>query len=327
MSSIKTEQPTIYRLFSKLIKKERLQHAYLFEGNIGTGKKRTALWIAKTLYCVNLGKDLTPCDECYQCKRIDSHQHPDVVEVEPDGLSIKVDQVRQLKGEFSTSGMEGKQKVIIIDDVEKMTVNAANSLLKFLEEPAGALTAFLLTAQKQSILPTIISRCQVVSFPDQSIKGRINYLKQYGISEGQASILCRLTQSNEEAVHLNNETNLNEIIDASWRWFKLQMDKNSQSFVFVHTDLMPLLNNRDEYHRLLDLILYFYRDLLTLYFIKDAGIAFEKYRQTLEEYTKWLTADQISNVIEYILESKKKLTSNVAAQGIFEDLSLRINEL
>lgn len=327
MSSIKAEQPTIYRLFSKLIQKQRLQHAYLFEGNTGTGKKRTALWIAKTLYCINLGEDLTPCQECYQCNRIDTHQHPDVVEVNPEGLSIKVDQVRQLKGEFSTSGMEGKQKIIIIDDVEKMTVNAANSLLKFLEEPAGALTAFLLTSQKQNILPTIISRCQVVSFPNQNPEGRTEHLKQHGISEGQASILSRLTQSNEEAIYLNDQTNLNDVVDASWHWFQLQMDKNSQSFVFVHTDLMPLLNNRDDYHRLLDLILYIYRDLLTLYFKKDADIAFEKYRRKLEEYTRWLTVDQISSVIEYILKSKKKLNSNVAAQGIFEDLSLKINEL
>jgi len=327
MPSIKTEQPNIYRLFSKLMKEKRLQHAYLFEGSVGTGKKRVVLWIAKTLYCVNLQDDLTPCNECYQCTRINTHQHPDVIEIKPEGLSIKVDQVRQLKSEFSTSGMEGQQKIIVIDDAEKMTVNAANSLLKFLEEPAGKIVAFLLTSQKQNILPTIISRSQVVSFSDQNPEDRLEYLNRNGIPKGQASILSRLTQSNEEAIRLNEEENFNEVINASWRWFKLQMDKNPQAFVFVQTDLMPLLNNRDEYHRLFDLILYIYRDLLTLHFREDAHIAYWKYKESLLKYTKQLTSHQISSAIEYILDSKKKLNSNVAAQGLFEDLTLKINEL
>jgi len=223
--------------------------------------------------------------------------------------------------------LEGQQKILIIDDVEKMTANAANSLLKFLEEPAGKITAFLITSQKQNILPTVISRCQVISFSNQSPEKRMSYLKQNGVSEGQASILSRLTQSNEEAIRLNDEENFNEVIDASWRWFKLQMDKNPQAFVFVQTDLMPLLNNRDEYHRLLDLVLYIYRDLLTLHFKEDPKVAYWKYKQNLTEYTTWLTSSQISKAIEYILESKKKLNSNVAAQGIFEDLSLKISEL
>ncbi|MFX3864258.1 DNA polymerase III subunit delta', partial [Streptococcus suis] len=93
----------------------------------------------------------------------DSGNHPDVHWIEPDGQSIKKGQIEALQEEFSKTGVESNQKLYIIRHADKMTNNAANSLLKFLEEPHRGTTAVLLTEQYHRMLPTIISRCQVLS--------------------------------------------------------------------------------------------------------------------------------------------------------------------
>jgi len=325
MTTLQTKQPDIFRLFSKLLRNKKLQHAYLLEGLKGTGKKDMALWVAESLFCVNVEDGEEPCGECYQCQRIESHQHPDTIEIIPEGLSIKIDQVRELKKEFSKSGMESKQKVIIIEDAEKMTANAANGLLKFLEEPEGDVTIFLLTSAKQNLLPTIVSRCQVVQFKTQTLDLRLEELEARGISSDQAGLLSKLTQSNMEAERLIEETNLKELTEVIWKWFKFMMKNDGQAFVFVGTTVMPQVSNREEQHLVLDLLLFIYQDLLTLFYKKE-GIAFVKYQSELNEYAVQLSSKKIAESLLVILEGKKKLNSNVAAQGVFEDLTLQLLE-
>ena len=103
------------------------------------------------LFCQNPDDQGFPCGVCNECRRIIEKEHPDVVEIEPDGQSIKVDQVRFLKSEFSKSAVEGNQKVFIIFAAETMTTSAANSLLKFIEEPVGNTVAFLITSNRNLI--------------------------------------------------------------------------------------------------------------------------------------------------------------------------------
>src|SRR5690625_4921077 len=166
MASVVNKQPEIRELLAKIVKNNQLQHAYIFEGVAGAGKYEMAKWLAKAINCLNQTADGEPCGSCNQCLRIEQEEHPDVTMVEPDGLSIKVDQVRANKDEFSKSGMESRRKILIIEDMDKMTTSAANSLLKFIEEPEGEITILLLTTEVQQLLPTIVSRCQLIHFPE-----------------------------------------------------------------------------------------------------------------------------------------------------------------
>jgi len=322
MSTNTIKQPSISRLFLQLIEKDSLQHAYLFEGKTGTGKKETALWIAQSLFCQNYSDG--PCGECHTCQRIASHQHPDVIELEPEGLSIKIAQVRGLKQEFTKSGMEGRKKLVMVKDVEKMTTQAANSLLKFLEEPDGDIVVILMTTAKHQLLPTILSRVQLIHFPQLSKEQRLLALEEAGLSKERAAVLSQLTSDTEEAIQLSENESLTALIEAVWKWYLTFSKKDDQAFIYVHTDIMPLVKEKAEYHRVMDLFLIVLQDILNTQLSKNYTVGYLKYQAKIQEEAERLSAATLADLMEIILTGKKYLDSNVAAQGVFEKVALEM---
>ncbi|MGQ0421614.1 AAA family ATPase, partial [Bacillus sp. HC-Mk] len=136
------------------------------------------------------------------CKRIDSGNHPNLHIVKPDGLSIKKQQIHDLQEEFSKTGLEANKKIYIIEHADRMTANAANTLLKFLEEPSSDTTAILLTEQSHQILNTILSRCQVVTFRPLPTESLIRRLQDEGITASLSTLAAQLTNSFDEALAL-----------------------------------------------------------------------------------------------------------------------------
>ena len=319
--NLQSIQPIIYNQLEKTIKKNQLTHAYLFEGVSGTGKKDMALWVATSLFCQN-PIDGLPCQECESCLRVLKQVHPDVIELAPDGLSIKVEQVRQLKTEFSKSGVEGQQKVFIIEDAEKMTAGAANSLLKFLEEPNGRAIAFLLTTAKQRLLPTILSRCQLIHFRNLSKQQLLDELEEKELPNNQSALLVQLTNSLETAVLMNEDEWFNEAAKIGYRWFVQITNKKVESFIFVQTDIMPHFKERNHYLLAIDLLLLAYRDVLKTHYGVIDILAYPQYEEQIRKLAKQFSGEELSQSIEIILQSRKKLESNVNAQGVFEQLTL-----
>jgi DNA polymerase-3 subunit delta' len=153
---------------------ERISHAYLFYGPQGVGKFKTAVVFAQLLNCAN-PLNAEPCGNCLPCRKIASGNHPDFEVIKPDGASIKIEQMRALQEKVYFKCYEGKFKVIIIDDAHLLTREAANSLLKVLEEPPSE-TVFILLADDLNKLPvTIQSRCQPLSFAylDETVISRV----------------------------------------------------------------------------------------------------------------------------------------------------------
>ena len=310
--------------FQQKIQHNKLAHAYLFEGTRGTGKKELALWIAAGLFCQN-NQDGTPCAACQNCTRVLEQHHPDVVEVEPEGLSIKVEQIRYLKSEFGKSGVEGNQKIFIVSDVEKMTVGAANSLLKFLEEPSGNVTAFLLTTAKQRILPTILSRCQMIHFSPLPKNVLQQELEEKGVSKNQAALLVHLTNDIEKAYEMSQDEWFMDAHSMIWKWFMKIAKKDKQSFIYVQTAIMSQFKERSQYLLALELLLLIYRDALKLaYDAETAQLAFPRHQEELTQFVHAKSSKIIVLSIEEVLASQKKLDSNVNAQGIFEQLTIRL---
>jgi DNA polymerase-3 subunit delta' len=169
----------------------RLAHAYLFVGKEGIGKRLVALNLAKALNCPRNGED--PCDECPSCLKIDHLHHPDVLLVEPQGQWILIDQIRDLQRELSHKPFEGKRRVCILRGSDRMRQEAANALLKILEEPPLHTVLILLASHSDLMLPTIISRCQQISFHPLPVKRVIEVIRsRLELNDEEAHILASL---------------------------------------------------------------------------------------------------------------------------------------
>src|SRR5699024_4346911 len=169
--------------------------------------------LAMTLFCES-SDGLEPCQSCPVCQRVDSGNHPDVHWIEPDGNSIKNDQIKLLRKEFAYTGYESEKKVYIISAAETLTVNAANRILKFLEEPDMETTAILLTDNVKGILPTIQSRCQIIDLKPletTAFQHRLVELKDTSITESNARFLSALTNNIDEAITFHDEGKVYEI--------------------------------------------------------------------------------------------------------------------
>jgi len=143
--------------------KNKMGHAYLFRGPDGVGKKRAALTLAAYLNC-KAQQAQDSCGRCSSCRKYFSGNHPDLVLVQPDGAAIKIGQVRELKHQLAFPPLEAAVRVVILEDIHTMRREAANSLLKTLEEPASGNLLILTADLAGDVLSTILSRCQIIPF-------------------------------------------------------------------------------------------------------------------------------------------------------------------
>jgi DNA polymerase-3 subunit delta' len=162
-------QPKAVNLLSRALDGNRLAHGYLFTGPAGVGKKETALALTAGLLC-SATVDERPCGLCGGCIKFASGNHPDFITIQPDGAAIKIDQVRGLKKSLSFPPFEGGRRIVLIEDVQTMRREAANSLLKILEEPPPDNLLLLIASDSEPLLPTIVSRCQVIPFVPLSLE-------------------------------------------------------------------------------------------------------------------------------------------------------------
>lgn len=320
-------QEQLTQHFAKIIKNKTLAHAYLFNGDSGVGKLDLAVWIAQGVFCENLNSDGTPCLKCNSCLRIAENEHPDVIQIIPEGKSIKVDEIRFLKSEFAKSGVESNRKIFIIKDADKMTVNAANSLLKFIEEPFGEVTAFLLTSHINQILPTIVSRCQVVEFKQRQLKMVYDQLIEQQIDTSVACVLAHLNADIATLVELGNDEHFLKFLKEFESWFKLVLENDPQAFVMVQTRLMLLLDERQFQEYTLELINLANRDLLLGRYQQNEQIAFKKQQDQWKKLSQNMSSMQLVSGIQRALQCQDQWNANMAFQNILEALTLSLYEI
>lgn len=159
-------QPQVRDYLRSSLTNDRITHAYLFTGPAGSNKTQAAYAFAQALVCPQgpTGPRGSACGACEGCTRVKRRVHPDVHYLAPEGTAYLVEQIRDVVADVSLAPIQAKRKIYIIDRADLMNVNAANAFLKTLEEPPDDVVFILLGRTRESVLPTIASRCQIVPF-------------------------------------------------------------------------------------------------------------------------------------------------------------------
>lgn len=202
----------IKELLTNSIKNNKTSHSYLFIGIDGIGKKLIAKEFAKMILCNDENNKY--CQKCKSCIEFDTNNNPDFKIIEPDGNSIKIDQIREFQNRVSEKPIISNKKVYIINDSDKMTVEAQNCLLKTLEEPPEFVTIILIGSNENAFLNTIKSRCMILHF--EKIQNQIikKYIKEnYDLNLDSCNITDFFQGSIGKAIQVKEKKELYEKIE------------------------------------------------------------------------------------------------------------------
>ncbi|MFN3740791.1 MAG: DNA polymerase III subunit delta' [Thermodesulfovibrionales bacterium] len=171
-------QAVALRILRGMLKQGRLPHALLFTGEPGVGKLFTAKELLKAINCKNSDEEFNPCDNCRNCRLIESFNFPDLFFIKPEGEQIKVETIREINEFLNMTPYEGSTKMVLINEADKLNISAANAFLKTLEEPPRDSIIILIT-EKPDLLPdTIRSRCVRIAFTPLSKEETSEVLKR-----------------------------------------------------------------------------------------------------------------------------------------------------
>jgi DNA polymerase III subunit delta' len=252
-------QPLAVRLLSQASAGGRVSHAYLFSGPDGTGKRTVALELAKRLLCARPSED-GACDACPACRKASAWFHPDILLVEPDGRSIRIEQTRDLQRQLYIRPAEGSWRVGIVDGADRMGHEAANSILKLLEEPPGYAVLTLLTANLAGVLPTIISRCQVINFQPLAPDTIEQRLREQGVETATAAVAAALSGGSlGKALEMASGEQVGQVREET-RQLLAGLDRLDDHTALATAE--ELDKRREELPRWLDLLLLWLRDLV-----------------------------------------------------------------
>ncbi|KXH86846.1 DNA polymerase III subunit delta' [Sporosarcina sp. HYO08] len=324
-AQLEKNQQAVYKRLSSSFKNNRIGHAYLFDGSRGTGKMAAALFFAKLLLCEKPNNNV-PCETCPSCRRVRSGNHPNVTIIEPDGQDIKRGQMSDLIFKMTKKGYESGRKIYIVSSAERMNVSAANTLLKFLEEPEGEVTAILLTDAYQAILPTIQSRCQRISFLPPSREMLIDALVKKELTDAMAATVSMVTADLDEAYRLASDEQFVHMRKTVLKLVEALDRHVHEALLFIHSDWIPLFKEKEDFERGLDLLLYAYRDIVSVKAALQSMPTYPDQQQFFNNLSIKMPYNQLSLMMEAILQAKKYLHSNMNRTLLMEQLVLNMQE-
>ncbi|MDH3454062.1 MAG: DNA polymerase III subunit delta' [Desulfuromonadales bacterium] len=297
----------------------RLAHAYLFSGPDGIGKRLMALALARAVVCL----EQRGCGHCQACRKIDHQNHPDLHMLEPDGNSIKIEQIRTFQRELNFKPLEAPRKICLIEQAEAMTVGAANALLKTLEEPRGDTLLILLSAQPNRLLETIRSRCQPLPFtrhPNSRIQAELE--KQLGIESTESHVLAALSEGSfKKAFGKDRELYLEQRREL----LKTLTGLSSGSILPILDFAEQLAADKTILPDILEIFQAFYRDvLMTLQGRGDEELVNLDLKDKVRRVSGRETAATILAKLDALIEVRRQLDRNVNRQLAMEVLLLRL---
>jgi DNA polymerase III subunit delta' len=251
------------QLLSEHIAKGRTRQAYLFTGPHGIGKRTLALRFFQAINCLEPPAPGQFCRTCSSCRRIDQMQHPDLdtLQAEQEGGTLKVDQIRLLQRNLSLTPYEAKTRMALLLRFEEANPSASNALLKTLEEPSPQVVLVLTAVSSESLLPTIVSRCEVLRLGHAPLQAVTDYLhKNKGLQVEQSELLAHLS-AGRVGYACNLHEDPNKLAQRqTWIDDLLQLLNSGRVARFSYAE--SLSKNKDQARQVLQLWLSYWRDVL-----------------------------------------------------------------
>lgn len=308
------------------IKRDKVSHAYILDGPDMSGKKMIADAFSMTLECEKKGTE--PCMECHSCKQALGKNQPDIIYLQHEKPNtISVDDIRsQINNDIGVKPYSSPYKVYIVDEAEKMNVQAQNALLKTIEEPPAYAVILLLTNNAEIFLPTILSRCVRLSLkavPDEKIKAYL--MENYEVPDYKADVCVAFAQGNVgKAIELAESEDFNEIKNSALQLIKRLDDIE----LYEMTEAVKQISNyKLKINDYFDLIMIWYRDVLLYKATADVNkLIFKEEVYEIKKEASRSSYGGIENILEALEKAKIRLNANVNFDLVIELLLLTIKE-
>jgi DNA polymerase-3 subunit delta' len=310
------------RFLTQMLEKRSIPTALLFTGVDGIGRQSAAITLGMALNCSN-AVGVEACKKCASCRKVISGSHPDIIIVRPEGVFIKIDQVRDISRQLKFAPLEGGWRIVIINDAQAMNLEASNAILKILEEPPKR-TLFILTAsQTTDLLPTIVSRCQQIAFrPISHEKVAQLLIKARGLDTQTARALAISTKGSiGKALSTDGEqwkawrSTLVEHISA------LSGETLQPLFAFAET----LSKDKGKVADALEMIMMWYRDILMVKVAPDRTIN-EDFETKIRKSAEGESVESLLEKVEAVHSAQKAISRNANARLTIEVMLLRLRE-
>ena len=299
----------------------RVPHAYLFHGTKGIGKRTTSEIFAKALNC--LEGNLDSCDRCSSCLKIDHGNHPDVITIEPEGNFIKINAIKDLRSQMKFRPLEGRKRVFIMVDADKMNNVSANSLLKTLEEPSPSNILILITSRHYLLPATVLSRCQQLSFNPIRRDTIASFLERRLSLDRESACLLASSSGGSigRALEMNKDSYLtfrNEIIE------KLSTGNTKDPLKFLSL-MGDFGKERKEVTERLDILRSWYRDILVY---RETGetesLVHQDRVETIKDFAERLSGSNILKSIGTINRASSAIEQNANRDLALEWMMFRL---
>ena len=292
------KQPIFNKILEKAILKSNYAQAYILVGNNIEYVKSKAILLAKAFICPLEYKD--NCCDCNICRRIDNNNFGELKIIDPVNKIIKKEKIVNIKKSFSTDSIEGKNQVYIIDEIELLNQSAANSILKFLEEPDSNTIAIFTTTNVDSVMKTILSRCQIVRLFDTIKTDNKNKIYEFcGFNIEETNIV------------------INYFID---------MEKNlNDALITLKERIINKFNSKESINSVLKLFLLIYEDILN-YKLLGKFDFFDDY-SSIAEISSSQNVEKVIKKVSFVLENMKKIEYNINIPLFMNNLIIGIGEI
>lgn len=301
-------QDTAKQMLQGGLRRNAISHAYLFNGPSGSGQRQMATAFAQSIFCTRNTEDA--CGECLECRKVEHGNHPDLYYVEPEGASLKIDQIRDLQKIFAYRSGNQNPKIYIIDQADKMTVQAANSMLKFLEEPQVPAVGILITSNKGAVLPTILSRAQEIPFKALNPELVQEMLQKEGYSPALVRTASYLSAGIDSCKSLLDENWFAEIRNVVLQLGRESLSRGDMALISAQQKLFKT-GLSEHLELIFDLFHLWFKDMLYVNYGKQENVVFIDQLNILSTIAMTRTTEQWVSYMDLAAECRKKLRYNV----------------